>query len=331
MRNIAHKNQFLFRMKNNTVHVAVGVIKNKDGQYLIAKRREEAHQGGLWEFPGGKIEKNESVLNALKRELKEEVGISLLTAEPLIKIQHDYGDKSVLLDVFKVENFSGKAFGQEGQLVEWVYPSDFHSYLFPNANHAIIKAIQLPDQYMITGEFENKEILFSKVESAIKQGIKLIQFRAHHLIEKDYFSYAKQLFLICSKKNSTLLLNTSSQKYKKYQAYKFSDGIHLNSKELELYSINTFAGNILVAASCHNKEQLSLAEKNNLDFIVLSPVNKTSSHPNTVPMGWEKFQSLLEYSARPVFALGGMIKSDLKIAKKQGAQGIAAIGEFWNE
>ena len=146
---------------NNVVHVAVAVIKNEHGQYFIAKRHKNSHQGNLWEFPGGKVENNETVIDALERELFEEIGITLLQASPLIQIHHDYEDKSVLLDVWVVDMFDGKAFGKEGQKTCWVNQDDFSLYDFPAANLPILKAIELPDRYMITGIFKDeKELLW---------------------------------------------------------------------------------------------------------------------------------------------------------------------------
>ena len=141
----------------NIVHVAVAVVKNRSGQYFIAKRPLDSHQGGLWEFPGGKIEDNESVLDALKRELFEEIGIELIKATPLIQIQHNYSDKSVLLDVWNVDEYSQDAFGNEGQETCWVQNDELSLYDFPAANIPIIKAIQLPDKCMITGNFNNEK------------------------------------------------------------------------------------------------------------------------------------------------------------------------------
>ena len=117
--------------ENNIVHVAVAVIQDSHGQYFIAKRPQESHQGGLWEFPGGKVESNETVVEALKRELFEEIGITLVQASPLIQIHHNYSDKSVLLDVWSIDKFTGKAFGKEGQETCWINKSDFFSYDFP--------------------------------------------------------------------------------------------------------------------------------------------------------------------------------------------------------
>ncbi len=122
------------------LQVAVGVVW-LDGQVLIAKRSVNVDQGGLWEFPGGKIEANETVSQALSRELSEEVGIHVVKCEPLIDIGHTYPTKQVQLHVWNVIVFTGEAKGQEGQLIKWVLPSDLKNYQFPEANQLIIDSI----------------------------------------------------------------------------------------------------------------------------------------------------------------------------------------------
>ena len=122
------------------VHVAVGVIK-KNNAIFICKRADEQHQGGLWEFPGGKVEAGESVFAALKRELIEEVGLTIHSSSQLMVIEHDYGDKCVKLDVHVVSNFSGEAHGAEGQPSEWVVISELGNYDFPEANADIMEKI----------------------------------------------------------------------------------------------------------------------------------------------------------------------------------------------
>lgn len=121
--------------------MAVAVISNSDGDILISKRPDHVHQGGLWEFPGGKLESGESLESALKRELLEELGIELNACQPLVEIQHDYPDKSVLLDVWSVSDFSGVPYGREQQPIRWVAPEALVEYEFPEANQPIIWAI----------------------------------------------------------------------------------------------------------------------------------------------------------------------------------------------
>lgn len=124
-----------------SIHVAVGVILNEQKQILLALRAEHLHQGGLWEFPGGKVEAGESVELALYRELYEELGIRPTESRPLLTLQHDYSDKSVLLDVWWVDQFIGQPTGKEGQTIQWVAPSQFSRYAFPAANTEIVQAI----------------------------------------------------------------------------------------------------------------------------------------------------------------------------------------------
>jgi 8-oxo-dGTP diphosphatase len=125
-----------------SVHVAVGVITNTDEfnqtQYFLTKRLDGAHQGGKWEFPGGKVEEGETVAQALARELKEEVNIDILSCQPLMVIEHDYGDKKVCLDVFIVDNYSGEPSAQEGQDQSWFMLGQLKDLDFPKANDAII-------------------------------------------------------------------------------------------------------------------------------------------------------------------------------------------------
>ena len=123
------------------IHVAAGVILNSEGQILLALRPKDKHKGGLWDFPGGKVEAGESVLQALARELLEEVSLTVVEAAPFLIIDHDYGDKQVTLDVWLVTKHSGEPHGREGQAIAWVGVAELDKYQFPEANTAIVTAL----------------------------------------------------------------------------------------------------------------------------------------------------------------------------------------------
>ncbi|GAB2522591.1 8-oxo-dGTP diphosphatase MutT [Microbulbifer agarilyticus] len=123
------------------IHVAVGVIFGADGRILLAKRPDHLHMGGRWEFPGGKVEGNESIQVAMARELKEELDIEVKAMEPLIEVRHDYGDKQVFLDTWCVTEFAGEERGVEGQELAWVPVSELPEYHFPDANQPIVEAV----------------------------------------------------------------------------------------------------------------------------------------------------------------------------------------------
>lgn len=122
------------------VEVAVGVIQ-QGNEIFISKRDDAVHQGGKWEFPGGKREEGESMAQALARELREEIGIEVTEQQEFMLIEHDYGDKKVRLDIRLVTAFSGEPVGREGQLARWVAIDDLKAYTFPDANTPIIKKL----------------------------------------------------------------------------------------------------------------------------------------------------------------------------------------------
>lgn len=122
------------------IDVAVGVII-EDGKVLVAKRHQQQHQGGLWEFPGGKVETGETPEKALVREIEEELSITPLKFSSFLRIEHGYQDKSVRLHIYTISHFSGEAKHNEGQEMRWIALSDLNSYAFPAANQPIIKKL----------------------------------------------------------------------------------------------------------------------------------------------------------------------------------------------
>jgi 8-oxo-dGTP diphosphatase len=124
------------------IDVAVAVMLDAKQNVLTSWRQPHQHQGGLWEFPGGKREDTETMFDALKREIHEELGVSVNLAEPFIRIDHDYGDKKVSLDVWLVTGFSGKPQSREGQPLRWQPINELQADEFPSANRQIIEALQ---------------------------------------------------------------------------------------------------------------------------------------------------------------------------------------------
>lgn len=314
-------------MSNEVIHVAAGVIVNPDGKVLIARRPAHVHQGGLWEFPGGKLESDEPVEEALKRELHEELGIDIQLAHPLIRIHHDYSDKSVLLDVWKITAFTGNPHGKEGQPVKWVKPGELDQFSFPEANKPIITAAQLPERYMITGEYDSLEHAAEHIKKRIQQGIRLIQFRAHYLTDDEYLSWANELINIVKRNECTLLLNREPGVIAKLDM----PGVHMSSAILMKHKTRELFNSKLLSASVHNREELNRAMDIGVDFVVVAPVLLTETHPEANPLGWDNLYELTEQSTVPVYALGGMREEHIEHAQQHGAQGIAAIRGLYDE
>ncbi|WP_374088863.1 Nudix family hydrolase [Methylomicrobium lacus] len=304
-----------------SLQVAAGVIKGSDGKILIAKRDESLHQGGLWEFPGGKIEAGETPEQALCRELKEELDIEVCSAAPLITIHHRYPDRAVTLRVFVVDRFSGSATGCLGQPIRWVAPNELTHFTFPAANRPIVTAARLPPYYAILDD-QVSGGLMQDLHKFLTNGIKLIQARLKTSSHADVASFLSKAYPLCRAHDAVLLINSAVD-----FGNAAADGLHLTASDLLALQERPAAYRWL-GASCHTLAELEHAEKIGADFAVLAPVLPTQSHPETAALGWERFSALIEQINIPVYALGGLAKEDLDAARAAGAQGIAGIRAF---
>lgn len=308
------------------IQVAVGAVDDSQGRVLVTKRPDHVHQGGLWEFPGGKLEPGETPQEGLDRELFEELGIRVMSSRPLIRIRHDYGDRQVLLDVHRVSSFAGEPHGRESQPLAWIHPDDMEPGDFPAADRPIITALRLPSLYLITGEDPRDPDLFiDRLSSALERGVRLVQLRAHTLSDTDYEGLAEDVLRICERFGSRLLLNRDPA----FACNMPCHGMHLTGKRLAGLSERPLDDKHLVGASCHDGEDLKQAARLGLDYALLSPVHATASHPDAQPLGWDGFAALADLASLPVYALGGLGPADQSRAFRFGAQGIAAIGGLW--
>lgn len=125
-------------MEKPSIFVVAGVLLNNEQKVLIARRKAHQDQGGLWEFPGGKCEAGEQSSEALKRELKEELGVVILQAQSLLSKTHEYPNKIVHLEFFLIDKWQGDARGAEGQQIRWVEKHCLHDFQFPAANNEMV-------------------------------------------------------------------------------------------------------------------------------------------------------------------------------------------------
>lgn len=308
------------------LHVAAAVIRGTDGRVLIARRPEHKHQGGLWEFPGGKVEAGEAVEVALARELHEELGIDVMASRPLIQVRHDYPDLAVLLDVHEVGAFTGEPHGREGQPLAWVAPRELPDYEFPEANRPIVAAARLPAHYLITPDDLEPAELLRGVRRALADGIRLLQLRAPNMYSPEYRDLATDIQGLCAGK-AQLMLKGPLEWLGDFPAA----GWHLTAAQLRKYAANgrPFPRERWLAASCHDAEELALAAQMGVDFVTLSSVQATQTHPEAAPLGWDSAAELIRGFNQPVYLLGGVGPGEQARAWQAGAQGVAGIRAFW--
>ena len=323
---------------------------------LLAQRAATAHQGGLWEFPGGKLKSRESPLDALRRELQEELGITIRRQFPFKRITHRYPDKAICLHVWRVTEWSGEPEGLEGQAIKWLpvdaLPGSYDSGStafdsldemspadFPAANMAVIRALQLPRFIAVTPQLPSWDALI-KLLSSYKQrhGLRLVQLRQHQLSADEYRHWFNQTLPFCQKTGIALLVNQPLPVLKQWQP----TYCHLNSKALMALSTSSGSGSKssgskefgskLLTASCHNAAELAQAEAIGADLALLSPVleAKQDHLPKETrpPLGWQGFQSLATKVYLPVYALGGTTPKHWPQVHHHAATGIASIRGF---
>jgi len=306
------------------VNVSVAVLINTDGQVLLGQRPFTKSWEGWWEFPGGKIEKNESSVDALYREIYEEIGIKITQFEIWVTRQHSYDNLDVTLHFFKVYKWEGKVTSKENQKLVWTYLQDPKVSPILPANLFIQKAFDLPRYYAITNLSESSKKLFlNQLQNRIDDGLKMIQVREKDISLENLKMFSKEVVSICKPQGVKVIINSYVDLAYEIEA----DGVHLTSKDL--HNIKKRPQNLIVSASCHTQEDFNIADKMNINFAVLSTVKKTLSHPNTKPMGWNKFQQIVNKSNIPIYALGGLGIKDYNDALKNGAIGISSQRLIW--
>ncbi len=310
----------------DVIPVAVGILEDAQHRILVARRPDDKHQGGKWEFPGGKIHAGEAMPAALARELHEELGITLRAACPLLRVRHAYLDKTVLLDVWRVTDYAGAPHGREGQPLRWTAAAELERLDLPDADLPIVRALQLPPLYLITDSRRyGKTGMLVLIERALRAGARLVQLREPQMSQEEYVDYARTVIALGHKYGARVLLNADPALVEVCGAA----GVHLDSRRLMALAGQPLSPAYRIAASCHNEVELTQAARVNADFALLSPVRATVSHPGMEPLGWEQFARLRMCSDVPVYALGGMQPEHLSEARRRGAHGLAMIGGIW--
>ncbi len=306
------------------IHVVAGVLVRGD-QVLLTQRQPGTHLEGLWEFPGGKLEPGETPRQALRRELREELGVECSRFSPLIQVPWDYGDKQVLLDVWRVGQCQGSPRGREGQALNWVAAQELDGWAMPAADGPIIRAIQLPDRYLISPPAPEADWL-ACLESQLRSGVRLVQFRVKRADRRRWEALVRASLDCCHAQGARLLVNGPLEEALDLGA----DGCQLNGRQLARMQVppQRPAG-FYLGASCHDLATLRKAVALGCDFAVLSPIGPTASHPELDQwLGWSGFAAQVAQVPLPVYALGGVGLGDIEQARACGGQGIAAISAF---
>jgi 8-oxo-dGTP diphosphatase len=306
------------------VEVAAAVITRSDGCFLLGQRPAGKAYAGYWEFPGGKIERGELPLSALRRELHEELGIDIERAYPWLTRDYDYAHAAVRLRFYRVVKWAGNLHGRESQRFVWQAPDAISVDPLLPANAPILRALRLPPVYAITHAAKlGRAELLRRLEQALARGLRLVQVREKELLEGELRELAARVIGLAHAHGACVLVNGTPQLARELGA----DGVHLTSAQLRKTRLRPDLG--LVGASCHDADELARAHALGADFVVLGPVLPTPSHPGATGLGWARFAALLKDCPLPVYALGGLRPADLETAWRHGAHGISMMRGAW--
>ena len=306
------------------VEVVAGVIRDARGRILLARRTVGRDLAGLWEFPGGKHEPEETPAAALRRELHEELGIQAEVGAALICVPQAYPHKRLRLDVYEIASWKGPLRGLEGQALAWVPTHKLADYPMPPADVPVVAALTQPDRYLITPAPENDAAWLAALAHALEQGIERVQLRARGCPPERWHPLAEQAAALARAAGAQVLINGDVG-----LARSLGVGVHLRADQLREATHRPLEPGLPVAASCHDLEELVAAQALGCDFAVLGCVAPSTSHPGGPVLGWDGFSALREQVALPLYALGGLDVHDLAVARRHGAQGIAAIRGLW--
>ncbi|HWK71844.1 MAG TPA: thiamine phosphate synthase [Burkholderiaceae bacterium] len=339
------------------IKVAAGLILRPDGQLLLAQRPSDKPWAGWWELPGGKIEAGESTLEALARELQEELGIQITDASPWVTYTHEYPKNIVQLAFCRVYGWTGTPAGLENQELAWVDPQAELPVgpLLP-ATEPPLRWLRLPEQYLITsiGSQDRLEPYLEKLALALQKGVRLVQFResAWMAVSKpDAYAAFKRIVQICHDAGARCLVNSGHPE----SWWALADGVHFraadaralldrvppltgggenhasrNAGEHTAPATNEIRAKVpgLIGVSAHDAADLAAAGALGADFALLGHVLDTPSHPGQPGMGWDRFALLAAQAGLPVFAIGGQSPATQAEARRHGAHGIAGMRQL---
>ncbi len=327
------------------ITVAAAIIRDRDNRLCLSRRPEHKHQGGLWEFPGGKVEEGEPVDQALARELDEELGMKAVRSQPFMTVRHRYPDLRVTLHFREVTAYTGEPHGREGQPVEWVPLQELSSRQFPAANQPVVTALKLPRQLVIPPEGLSQRDVLAGIDrlDPNTQGFYLRQWSQSDALP--------ELAARCRERGLRFWIRDDVHLATREHAF----GLHLTALDARgagegdscasgpsprkagaagrqdprdlKEALQTYPG--ILSASCHNEAEITQAVKWGAQMATLSPVHATPTHPDAQPLGWDRFRALVEGTPLVFYALGGVTPQDLDTARHHGAFGTAGIRAFW--
>ena len=294
-----------------TKKIAISVALIQNGTSYICLQRKNKLYNNYIEFPGGKLLPGETASNCLRREIKEELDISVTKFKFIGVIKHLYDNLLIKINVFKIFKYDRHIHSNDGREII-MYNSMSNSKILPT-HHRILKLVKLPRllKILTVDDFNNNDTLDITRYSAVRlRGISY-----------DFYKKNIKNILISQKFSGNIFIDYPYNIVWKDRYH----GIHFTSNNLHHYDQYKKEPSIIVSASCHTEEDINLCNKKLFDFILISPILR--EHNMYLALKWSRFSELSEYSHLPTYALGGLSSqtSDYQKCIEHNGFGIAGI------
>ena len=333
-------------MPRPLIAVAVGALRDQHGQVLVSQRRADVHLANFWELPGGKLEEGETPEQGLRRELQEEIGVDIRRLRPLRTLRQDYDGHSIQLHGYEILEFDGEPRSMEGQPLRWVSVDTLIRLPLPPGTIPLVASLLLPSQMAFTSaepyddlaHFQQRLHRFLRPAQARCLVVRLPGWSAEQVVAALRYAIP----LLQQQQEIKLILHSRHLQ----DLIDFGEGWHL-PEPLEriglhfpasatsfpsaevLQKLKLPSNPFPLGMSCHSLAEVIVAEALGADYVTLSPIQPTSSHPERNELGWEVLKETVQKSRLPIYALGGVSPADLPQALACGAQGVAGISAWW--
>ncbi|MBM3116773.1 Nudix family hydrolase [Jeongeupia naejangsanensis] len=314
-------------------HVAAGILLRPDGTFLLGSRPAGKPYAGYWEFPGGKLEAGETGLDALKRELHEEMGITVTAATPWLVQTFTYPHATVRLQFFRVTGWDGEPQPHEGQSFAWQTPGALNVSPILPANGPILRGLALPPVLALSqADTLGIDEWLARLDRRLAQpagqgGLRWLVLREPQLAAADYRALATEVLARARLRDCRVLLHGDIELARELNA----DGVQLPARIAASLDRRP-RGLDWLGVSAHNADELAVARRIGADYALLGHVAETVSHPGQTALGWNGFAALTDAGwPFPIYAIGGMGDDDVTTAQVHGGHGVAQLSMAWSK
>jgi 8-oxo-dGTP diphosphatase len=313
------------------IHVVAGVLRDARGRVLLARREGERELAGLWEFPGGKVEPGETAREALARELREEIGVAVepATPEPLIAVPHCMASgKRIVLDVYRIARFKGRARGLESQALAWVQPERLPGYSMPGADRPVVAALCEPETCLMTPRGDSTgDVLLAWLEQALAADVRRVIVRGR---VRALEPVADAMAALAARHGATFLFDSGAFGLEAAMALARRPGlgVSLAAGDLERARSAPPADGVVLTALCESVDTLARAQNAGVSFALVDfPEPDAGRHAPASRLA--RFAALRETVTIPLYLADHDGGADLATARAHGAQGLALWREDW--